>query len=240
MFGMGMNEILIVLAIAVIVIGPKQLPQMARAMGKMVAQFKRATNDLRNTISDEVSQHVPMDEFNEMKDTLQSGVRDLQDHTRALVQDEFGDDKKIGGEFVSDLKSAITDVPAEMDLIDGKGGGSAAESRKSRKRLAAKGATGSAKTRAAAASKSGGAVSRRAGKGTVAKPAVAREASKGNGVAKLAGKGKGTVAKPAVAKPAVAKGAGKGNGVAKRAAKGNGSAKATRGTGAKSRQGRSA
>ena len=88
MFGMGMNEVMIVLAIAVIVIGPKQLPQVARAMGKMVAQFKRATNDLRNTITDEVKEHVPMDEFNEMKDTLHSGVQDLQDHSRSLMHDE--------------------------------------------------------------------------------------------------------------------------------------------------------
>jgi Tat protein translocase TatB subunit len=230
MFGMGMNEILIVLAIAVIVIGPKQLPQMARAMGKMVAQFKRATNDLRNTISDEVSQHVPMDEFNEMKDTLESGVRDLQDHSRALVQDEFGDDKKIGGEIVSDLKSAYSDIPTEIpteiDLGSGNEGDSQTKSRKPQKRLAAKGGKGSIdstgstkKNRAAAASKGGGSVSRQAGKGAVVKPVVAKGANKGNGVAKRATTGKGASAR--------------------RVSKGT-VAKATRGTGAKSRQGRSA
>ena len=51
MFGMGMPEILLILAVALIVIGPKKLPDLAKALGRAMGDFKRATNDLKSTIN---------------------------------------------------------------------------------------------------------------------------------------------------------------------------------------------
>lgn len=51
MFGMGMPEILLILAIALIVIGPKKLPDIAKALGRAMGEFKRATNDLKDSIN---------------------------------------------------------------------------------------------------------------------------------------------------------------------------------------------
>ncbi|RMG91156.1 MAG: twin-arginine translocase subunit TatB, partial [Candidatus Dadabacteria bacterium] len=59
MFGMGMGEILLVLGIALIVIGPKRLPDLARALGRGLAEFRRATEDIQRTIYQEV--HKPLD-----------------------------------------------------------------------------------------------------------------------------------------------------------------------------------
>ena len=112
MFGMGMNEILIILAIAVIVIGPKQLPQMARAMGKMVAQFKRATNDLRSTVSEEIGEHISMDELHEIKSSLESEVYDLEHESRSHLEEEFKEERKIGGGVARDLKDAVEELPS--------------------------------------------------------------------------------------------------------------------------------
>jgi len=53
MFGIGMNELLLVLALALIIIGPKKLPEIAKAMGKGLAEFKRATEEFKNTINEE-------------------------------------------------------------------------------------------------------------------------------------------------------------------------------------------
>ena len=122
MFGMGMNEILIILAIAVIVIGPKQLPQVARAMGKMVAQFKRATNDLRSTVSEEIGQHVSMDELHDIKSSLESEVYDLEKEGRSYLENEFEDERKIGGGVARDLKDAVEDLPSrDFDLAPDNG-----------------------------------------------------------------------------------------------------------------------
>jgi sec-independent protein translocase protein TatB len=47
MFGIGMPELLLILVLALIVLGPKKLPEVARALGKGMAEFRRATDELK-------------------------------------------------------------------------------------------------------------------------------------------------------------------------------------------------
>ena len=54
MFGIGFPELLLVLALALVVIGPKRLPDIARALGRGFTEFKRATEDLKTTFQEEV------------------------------------------------------------------------------------------------------------------------------------------------------------------------------------------
>ncbi|GAB6176064.1 hypothetical protein JCM16814_09550 [Desulfobaculum senezii] len=54
MFGIGSTELLLILGIALLVIGPKKLPQMARSLGKAMGEFKRVSNDVKRTIDAEV------------------------------------------------------------------------------------------------------------------------------------------------------------------------------------------
>jgi Tat protein translocase TatB subunit len=53
MFGLGLSEILVILAVALIIIGPKRLPEIARALGKGLAEFRRAANDFKYTLDAE-------------------------------------------------------------------------------------------------------------------------------------------------------------------------------------------
>lgn len=50
MFGIGMQELLIVLAVALIVLGPKKLPELARNLGRLFAEFQRTAQDLRTSV----------------------------------------------------------------------------------------------------------------------------------------------------------------------------------------------
>jgi Tat protein translocase TatB subunit len=53
MFGIGMPELLLILALALIVLGPKKLPDIAKALGRGLAEFKRATEELKSSINEE-------------------------------------------------------------------------------------------------------------------------------------------------------------------------------------------
>ncbi len=48
MFGIGMPELLLILGLALIVLGPKKLPELAKTLGKGLAEFRRATEDLKD------------------------------------------------------------------------------------------------------------------------------------------------------------------------------------------------
>ena len=50
----GVPELIILLVVALIVFGPRKLPDLGRSLGKSLAEFKRASNDLRNTLDEEI------------------------------------------------------------------------------------------------------------------------------------------------------------------------------------------
>jgi Tat protein translocase TatB subunit len=53
MFGIGFPELLLIAVIALVVIGPKRLPDLARALGRGFAEFRRATEELKQSFEEE-------------------------------------------------------------------------------------------------------------------------------------------------------------------------------------------
>lgn len=55
MFGIGTTELLVIFIVALIVLGPKKLPEIAKSLGKGVAEFRRMSSDMQRTIETEAN-----------------------------------------------------------------------------------------------------------------------------------------------------------------------------------------
>jgi len=74
MFGIGMPELLLILGLALIVLGPKKLPELAKALGKGLSEFRRATDELK-------------DEFRKMEHEVEDAK------TQAMLSDDPSPEK---------------------------------------------------------------------------------------------------------------------------------------------------
>jgi TatA/E family protein of Tat protein translocase len=55
MFGpIGMPELLVIMVIALIIFGPRKLPELGRSLGRSLGEFKRASNELKHTLDEEI------------------------------------------------------------------------------------------------------------------------------------------------------------------------------------------
>lgn len=85
MFGIGMPEMLLILAVALIVIGPKKLPDLAKSLGKAMGEFKKATSEIKQSISVDT-------DFKEVKESFTDIQKDIKETVTFDNIDEYQPD----------------------------------------------------------------------------------------------------------------------------------------------------
>ena len=115
MFGIGMPELLLILAIALIVIGPKKLPDLAKTLGRALREFKKATNEFKDTLQ------IDEDLTNVKRafDDIGDDIKDSIDPTRPAqtATDEKKEDKADGGEPDTGGEDKIENVKQAFDEL---------------------------------------------------------------------------------------------------------------------------
>lgn len=138
MFGIGMPEMLVILALALIVIGPKKLPDLAKSLGRAMREFKKATSEFKETIQLESELSDVKETFNDFSDEVKGAVdlnlkpekqktdkigsddekNDGNDNQRESESDDFGNLKNLKKEFDNLATPADTSQKDETRMQD--------------------------------------------------------------------------------------------------------------------------
>ncbi len=106
MFGIGMPEMILILAIALIVLGPKKLPDLAKSLGRAMREFKKATSDFKESIETDT-------DFKDVKktfDDVNTELKDSVDVTDSLDSESEWDEGEL-----DDSESASESNEGEPD-----------------------------------------------------------------------------------------------------------------------------
>ena len=110
MFGIGMTEMVLIAALALIILGPKKLPDLARSLGKGFAEFKRATNDLKSTIDLEIKAE---DERHNKEVMAKNEQKIPTNADEALSRLEVEDESPTATSSVVEEEGSVAEDPSE-------------------------------------------------------------------------------------------------------------------------------
>ena len=110
MFGIGVPELIIISVVALIFIGPKNLPGVLKSIGKGIVQLKRATNEVRDTVQYEMDQIENEEEVKKFKETskkFESDIGEVNNYIDPLNNVSNADEKNIKNAKEDELKNKI-------------------------------------------------------------------------------------------------------------------------------------
>jgi sec-independent protein translocase protein TatA len=93
MFGnIGPTELIVILVIALLVFGPKKLPEIGRSIGKAVREFKKTSEEIRGRIEDEIAASEVKDVARDLQSEIKSAGEDIQ---KTLDVGDHGEGPKV-------------------------------------------------------------------------------------------------------------------------------------------------
>ncbi len=81
MFGVGTPELMLILGLALVIFGPKKLPDLAKGLGRAVREFKKATEEMKENFQDETI------ELSKLKKTLMGEINSATEPVRSALKE---------------------------------------------------------------------------------------------------------------------------------------------------------
>jgi Tat protein translocase TatB subunit len=100
MFGnIGFPELLVIMTIALLVFGPRKLPEIGRSIGKAMREFRRTSDEIKEKIEEEIQ----AEEFKDIKEEIDKDIKEIKDTVKPDIADEIykDTDKDDKGEKVT-------------------------------------------------------------------------------------------------------------------------------------------
>jgi sec-independent protein translocase protein TatA len=94
MGSLGMPEIVVIFIIALIIFGPRKLPELGKTIGKGLAEFKKASNELKHTWEDEVRLDKEKEAMNEIIEDVKQDTSLTTEPPAKTDTDSVGSEKK--------------------------------------------------------------------------------------------------------------------------------------------------
>lgn len=93
----GAQELIIIFVIALLVFGPRKLPQLGKSLGRSIGEFKRASNELRSTLEQEIRVEETRKEIMEPIETLGNEAKEAMRQASEITDDDLEADLEDAG-----------------------------------------------------------------------------------------------------------------------------------------------
>jgi TatA/E family protein of Tat protein translocase len=117
MFGLGAGEILIILAFALIFIGPKKLPELARNLGKSIREFQKAKDELLTQVNTEADANASHDSDSDHHKDGENHQIQEEHHSALTGVNSDSTDAEVDAE-VKKMEEALAKNPAEEKVTE--------------------------------------------------------------------------------------------------------------------------
>lgn len=95
----GAQELIIIFVIALLVFGPRKLPQLGKSLGRSIGEFKRASNELRSTLEQEIR-------VEETRKEIMEPIETISNEAKEAVRKASDPESYVDGDLEADLEDA--------------------------------------------------------------------------------------------------------------------------------------
>ena len=120
MFDIGMPEMIMIFVVALLVIGPKKLPEVAKALGKGLGELKKSLQDVKDTVQEEFKEST-----SEIRDAVTDFKKQIETEAEAsktVIQKTMEDAKEQVSQEAADLKKAVVESNPDKAAPDAENG----------------------------------------------------------------------------------------------------------------------